>query len=752
MRRVTRTTGTYNLDKILNRIVLNGTQTLNRMVGIDWEMLQQVKNVRGPPPGMIHCTSPTTPEQKLPPFMRSSSNAGEIPPTTTSSATADDSNSGGASRIGIDTAWNHLLATSEMPLRKQCHRVPFRPSCSHVHLPEIDPSEWGSCKRAGPKGSGNPRWEKPDPTKGFSMRPPGGAPGVLTSRTSTLKALELQTPLLWPEPPAPAGQGIQEDYETGPRNSGRTSHNSRFKKGRQELPVEVRTSVLGDSGPKPIWVPTAASLPGTGDETHAAGLGKLNLLSMTRDKCLNSVTVQLCKISVTVTSYQCSARKSSRSEIKGNSFTAVKTNHVNQMHPCKMSNPIRDNVSQSDLLCEVIVRISGTRTLDTSNLRQIVGRTVFDLDAQQCFSWFSETVSKPDDQEPSSGSVLPEPRAWSANSATPFKLPNLKVKDGHRCCLSKNRDVQLTPTILVPHEGEQDEDKVLLMDAKFLCGGTRPAYELSATLTGDILPDRTAIPPTRVFPETGHYTTNGALFHFQCLFYDVSSPRVSDTKRNVGSECLSEMIGDDMTILEQEDQKLAPGRSLRKPWPLHGLPPSRRDLKSLIAVHYEQNDPVSSIPCHHAHPFPSHPDSDVINTLWLKETIRPFHRPSSLCRKEDPTRGAQQIPGLLLIPSILTAAPTTLLTPPLGPWPPPVLNHPRSRPLPLASMHPRSHFHALLLGLAITSSFGLTPQCLILGSLTGLLSVAAADRFTLRNGYGTVEARYHLTAYDCSDP
>ena len=34
----------------------------------------------------------------------------------------------------------------------------------------------------------------------------------------------------------------------------------------------------------------------------------------------------------------------------------------------------------------------------------------------------------------------------------------------------------------------------------------------------------------------------------------------------------------------------------------------------------------------------------------------------------------------------------------------------------------------------------------------GLLSVVSADRFTLPNGYGTVEARYHLTAYDCSDP
>ena len=46
----------------------------------------------------------------------------------------------------------------------------------------------------------------------------------------------------------------------------------------------------------------------------------------------------------------------------------------------------------------------------------------------------------------------------------------------------------------------------------------------------------------------------------------------------------------------------------------------------------------------------------------------------------------------------------------------------------------------------------LAPQCIILGSITGFLPVATANRFALRNGYGTVEARYHLMAYDCSDP
>ena len=58
---------------------------------------------------------------------------------------------------------------------------------------------------------------------------------------------------------------------------------------------------------------------------------------------------------------------------------------------------------------------------------------------------------------------------------------------------------------------------------------------------------------------------------------------------------------------------------------------------------------------------------------------------------------------------------------------------------------------SLLLGLVVASS-STTPQCIVLGSLAGLLPVATANRFALMNGYGMVEARYHLTAYDCSDP
>ena len=46
-------------------------------------------------------------------------------------------------------------------------------------------------------------------------------------------------------------------------------------------------------------------------------------------------------------------------------------------------------------------------------------------------------------------------------------------------------------------------------------------------------------------------------------------------------------------------------------------------------------------------------------------------------------------------------------------------------------------------------------NCLTLGPLIGILHtypVVLANRFALKNGYSTVEARYHLTAYDCSDP
>ena len=60
----------------------------------------------------------------------------------------------------------------------------------------------------------------------------------------------------------------------------------------------------------------------------------------------------------------------------------------------------------------------------------------------------------------------------------------------------------------------------------------------------------------------------------------------------------------------------------------------------------------------------------------------------------------------------------------------------------------------VLLGLVVTCPLA-TANRLALYPLLGLLHpcpMVTVNRFALRNGYGTVEARYHLTVYDCSDP
>ena len=57
-------------------------------------------------------------------------------------------------------------------------------------------------------------------------------------------------------------------------------------------------------------------------------------------------------------------------------------------------------------------------------------------------------------------------------------------------------------------------------------------------------------------------------------------------------------------------------------------------------------------------------------------------------------------------------------------------------------------------GLVVTCPSA-TANRLALCQLLGLLHpcpTVTANSFALQNGYGTVEARYHLTAYDCSDP
>ena len=182
----------------------------------------------------------------------------------------------------------------------------------------------------------------------------------------------------------------------------------------------------------------------------------------------------------------------------------------------------------------------------------------------------------------------------------------------------------------------------------------------------------------------------------------------------------------------------------RRPWPLHDLPVSRRHVNSVVTTLTEQNELVSSPLYYLFHLFPSHADSDTEIALWPRKLIRLLRHCNRDCETKDRIRRTPQAPSLVSILLRETAASST--------WPQTVPNTVKFRPLPLEKMHLHASLCALLLGFAITSSADLIHQSATLVSLSGLLSVAAADRFTHRNGYGIVEAGYHLTAYDCSDP
>ena len=193
------------------------------------------------------------------------------------------------------------------------------------------------------------------------------------------------------------------------------------------------------------------------------------------------------------------------------------------------------------------------------------------------------------------------------------------------------------------------------------------------------------------------------------------------------------------------------GHPLGRPWTSHDLTVSHHHVNSVIAILVERNKPVSSLPSHPVHLFPSHTDSDAEITFWPEKLIELLHRSNRDCGTEDLTRRTQQAPGFTPILARPTAAPAKLISP-LGSWPQTVPNIAKFSPISLKNMHFHAGLCALFLGVATASSAGLVHQIVALGSLTGSLSVAATDHFTLRNGYGTVEARYHLTAYDCSDP
>ena len=193
----------------------------------------------------------------------------------------------------------------------------------------------------------------------------------------------------------------------------------------------------------------------------------------------------------------------------------------------------------------------------------------------------------------------------------------------------------------------------------------------------------------------------------------------------------------------------------------------------------EQNNSVSSGSGHNIYQFPSHTDSDMVTTLGMSEITRLHRRPGSPLEGNGlPQQVFEQVRNLshgrttpshansLALPtsatllgvegakhglpplqtlSALTAAPTAQPVLPLGPIHHPVQISTRTSSSMPGGIHLNTLLHSLLLGLVIASS-GTTPQSLVLGLLAGLLPVAVANRFALKNGYGTVKARYHLTA------
>ena len=287
----------------------------------------------------------------------------------------------------------------------------------------------------------------------------------------------------------------------------------------------------------------------------------------------------------------------------------------------------------------------------------------------------------------------------------------------------------------------------------------------SASRTKDILSGRTATALPRLFPEMGHTSCDG-LFQCQCFSDEVNFPRVDIPEGSV-------RIRSDQTPTTQEDFSaeweftdespggLPPrdekvgmlscrGHPLAGPCRLHDSPVRRCHMNSIVAILAKQNESVSPPRYHPFHLSPSPVDSAVEISLWSRRSIKPLRHSNRDWETEGLIQRIPWVPNLASIWSRPTTAYSTSTTS-LCPGLQPSLSIEKFRPLPLENMHHAS-LCKLLLGIAITSSADLIHRSATLGSFSGLLSISAADRFTLRNGYGTVEARYHLTAYDCSDP
>ena len=415
----------------------------------------------------------------------------------------------------------------------------------------------------------------------------------------------------------------------------------------------------------------------------------------------------------------------------------VTYNALRQVLPCWISHAAqgmaRDHVNPVNNCIRVFVRDGDTRTPATSILDLV----------------------QPDDRESPTGSVLPEPWAWTPKDATTFRPPKLEKKDG--CWpLGRPYDPDRIP------DGEQVFPKVTALSVRlpadpeeratrrFPCFGcclkrflTRRACESSAALTWD--------------------------FQFQCFAYSSSLPRASEPEERIGPEYLNRTIENDQMTLAPENSwiewelpneflgELPPSDEktwmfghqsypLKRPWPSYDWPANHRQMYSVVAITTEPNKLVSSILDRHVHPFSFHADSDAKIALWLRKLLELLRHSNRLDKAEDPTR---RVPP---VPDFRPTAASATLTSPLCSWRQHALHVLRFEPIFLENMRFHACLCALLLGFAVASPAGLIHQGVILGSIAGLIPIATADRFTLRNGYGTVEARYHLTAYDCSDP
>ena len=500
------------------------------------------------------------------------------------------------------------------------------------------------------------------------------------------------------------------------------------------------------------------------------------------------VTLVLYPSVVTLTSYRHSTGGRVKSNVAAASCDSVGDNSVNQRYHCHGCDPIRANpdVSLNNSVVVLIVYEGwGERFLanplynrsDRKSETPWAGREVSMRRVNQFCTAELEGRSEPGFRPSISGDTLP------------LTAPPHSKEDGCRSAPLRSTDTPLVPptgvrrtpgswpaipdgaTVLHKiteslHGRSRNYHSVFL---RVRHGWIRWTYGHPATPTWDILPSQTAIPPARTSSDTGYHYTDFTTPRRQCSIDCADSSPIAESPvmecvgRTSGIEedgtvggsprtdCLSRMTGNNGIGITRGNRRPTPGRSFKEPWLWRGLAPRCHDLNSVAVLLYEQNNLVSPLLCPQTHLFSPHTDSFAIDTLWLGRTTRLLCHSNRGWETEEPIWRTPRVLGLA---SILPRPTTTALTLPPSPCSAP---QPRSsiaefRLLSLESMHLHACICALLLGSAITSSADLIHRSTTLGFLSGLLSVTAADRFTLRNGYGTVEAQYHLMAYDSSDP